>query len=502
MRKVWFLFLISASLQVQAQPAFIKDSLDSYINRGMQQWKVPGLSIVIVKDGKIAYMKGFGVRNIDTKVPVDENTLFMIASNTKLFTATAISLLDYRGKLSLNDKITKYFPDYRLYDSNATALVTIRDMLCHHLGTKTFEGDFTFWNTNLNRGEIMQRMRYLKPVGQFRQDYGYCNSCFLTAGQVIPRVTRQPWEVFVYDSIVMPLEMNNTHLLSAGIDQRKNVATPYTTSFVGKLTEVPYDQWDNLAPAASIISCVADLSHWLMFQLDSGRYNNKQVLPFAVLQRTRDVNTVVSSRKSSAFPVHFRGYGLGVFTSDYNGKEIYFHTGGAGGMVSNVCFVPEEKLGIAILTNNDNQNFFEALRYQILDAYLGVPYVNRSQQQLPGFINGENQTLQQIASWRMRVKGSAPALPLSAYAGEYTNQLYGKITITEHENKLLIHFGTHPNLTATLDYMDNDEWLMQYNNIEFGIFSTKFNIEGGKVVSVPIKANDFVEYDPYLFEKK
>src|SRR5215467_11441689 len=128
MRRVWLLIVIAVSLQAQAQPAFIKDSLESYINRGMQQWRVPGLSIVIVKDGKIAYMKGFGVRNIDTKEPVDENTLFMIASNTKLFTATALSLLDYRGKLSLNDKITKYFPDYRLYDSNATALVTIRDM--------------------------------------------------------------------------------------------------------------------------------------------------------------------------------------------------------------------------------------------------------------------------------------------------------------------------------------------------------------------------------------
>jgi CubicO group peptidase (beta-lactamase class C family) len=128
-------------------------------------------------------------------------------------------------------------------------------------------------------------MRLLKPSQEFRQDYGYCNSCFLTAGEIIPRVTRQPWEVFVYDSILMPLEMSNTHMLSTGINESKNVATPYTTSFVGTLTQVPYDQWDNLAPAASIISNVNDLSHWLLFQLDSGRYNNKQILPFAVLQR-------------------------------------------------------------------------------------------------------------------------------------------------------------------------------------------------------------------------
>src|SRR3954466_1388499 len=139
-------YLLLLTLSLQAQPAFVKDSIDSYINRGMKDWNIPGLSIVIVKDGKIAYMKGFGVRNVESKEPVDEQTLFMIASNTKLFTGTALSLLEYRNKLSLNDKITKYFPAYRLYDTAVTSMVTIRDMLSHHIGTKTFQGDFTFWN--------------------------------------------------------------------------------------------------------------------------------------------------------------------------------------------------------------------------------------------------------------------------------------------------------------------------------------------------------------------
>lgn len=503
MKKIPILLLcVLAANFLHAQPAFIRDSLENYIVKGMKDWDVPGLSIVIVKDGKTVVMKGFGVRDIESKEPVDENTLFMIASNTKLFTATALSLLEYRNKLSLNDKITKYIPDYRLYDSLSTSMVTIKDMLTHRIGTKTFQGDFTFWNTTLKRNEIMRRMRYLKPSQQFRQDYGYCNSCFLTAGEIIPRVTRQPWEVFVYDSIVIPLGMNNTHMLSTGISERKNVAAPYTTSFTGKLTRVPYDQWDNLGPAASIISSVSDLSHWLLFQLDSGRYNNKQVLPFSVLERTRDLNIVTNSRKSALYPVHIRGYGLGVFSSDYNGRQIYFHTGGAGGMVSNVCFVPEEKLGIAILTNNDNQNFFEALRYQILDAYLGVSYVNRSQQQLVGFRNGEANQLKQIADWKSRVKGNNPSLPLSSYVGNYANQLYGHIAISQQAQKLIIEFEEHPKLIATLDYMDKDEWLLQFNNIEFGVFAIHFTVENGKVVSVPIKVNDFIEFDPYVFEKR
>lgn len=208
-------------------------------------------------------------------------------------------------------------------------------------------------------------MRLLKPSLIFRQDYGYCNSCFLTAGEVVPKVTGQQWETFVQDSIIQPLGMNSTLVLSTGVEKQPNVALPYTTSYTGVVTQVPYDNWNNLAPAASIISSVNDLSHWLIMQLDSGRYNGQRILPWSALQKTRDVNIITGSRKSSLFPVHFRGYGLGLFASDYNGRQMYWHTGGAGGMVSNVCFVPEENLGIAILTNNDNQNFLKpcATRY-------------------------------------------------------------------------------------------------------------------------------------------
>lgn len=483
-------------------PSFISDSIDNYILRGLKDWDLPGLSVVIVKDGSVVLMKGYGVRDVNTRKPVDENTLFMIASNTKLFTATSLSLLETRGKLNLNDKITKYFPDYRLYDSTTTKLVTLRDLLTHRIGTKTFQGDFTFWNTKLSREEIMKRMRLLKPSQIFRQDYGYCNSCFLTAGQVIPVVTNPSWENFVQDSILTPLHMNSTRILSTDVEKQSNVAVPYTTSYTGTIKQVPYDNWNNLAPAASIVSNVSDLSHWLMLQLDSGRYNGQRILPWSALQKTRDVNIITSSRKSAAFPMHFRGYGLGLNVADYNGRQVYWHTGGAGGMVSNVCFVPEERLGIAILTNNDNQNFFEALRYQILDAYLGVPYVNRSLQQLGGFRRGMQEQLKEIEGWRTRVKGTQPELPLSVYAGVYTNELYGNIAVNQIGKTLRIDFSTKPDLSATLTYIDNGEWLMEYNNVEYGIFSVKFDVSNGKVKSITTRQNEFVEYDPYTFLKK
>jgi CubicO group peptidase (beta-lactamase class C family) len=445
-------------------------------------------------------MKGYGVKSLETKEPVDENTLFIIASNSKLFTGTALAQLDYDKILSLDDKITKYFPDYKLYDANATNLVTIKDMLSHHLGTKTFQGDFTFWNSGLSRNEVMKRMRYLKPSIGFRTNFGYCNSCFLTAGEIIPKVTGKPWEVYVYDSFVMPLQMSHTQTLTYSMERMENFANPYTNSFSGSLTQIPFDKIDNMAPATSMVSCVNDLSHWLLMQLDSGRYNNKQILPWQVIAKTRDMTTPISSRKKGS--THFIGYGLGVFMSDYQGKQIFNHTGGADGFVTNTCFVPELNLGISILTNNDNQNFFEILRLQILDAYLDVPYANRSKQQITRHLKDNQEQQNEINEWKARIKNKKPKLPLSAYEGVYENQLYGTINVVKEDNKLKIKFNSHRNLTATLQYMDNDEWMISYAPIMYGIFKTKFAIDSDKVKSLEIKVSDFIEYDPYTFTKK
>ncbi len=504
MKKLLF-FLVACLIIQEANtqtPSFIKDSLDAYIRRGLEDWKIPGLAIVIVKDGKVEVMKGYGVKDLETREAVDEHTLFMIASNTKLFTGTALALLEHTKLLSLNDKITKYFPSFRLYDTVSTSMVTIRDMLTHRIGTKTFQGDFTFWNTKLTRREIMEKMRLLRPSQVFRQDYGYCNSCFLTAGEVIPRVTGKQWEEFVADSITKPLGMNQTMMLSTGINQKGNAAKPYTTSYTNTLQRVPFDNWNNLAPSASMISNVSDLSKWLLMQLDSGRLEGKQILPWQVLQKTRDVNIIITSRKSAIYPMHFRGYGLGLSAADYNGRQVYWHTGGAAGMVSNVCFIPEEKLGIAILTNNDNQGFFEYLRYQVMDAYLGMPYTNRSQGQLKAFRDEMKNQVSQIDSWKARIKNNQPELPVNRYAGVYTNPLYGDITISQVGKQLNIKFGIKPDLEAKLDYLDNGEWLMQYSNIEYGVFVVKFEISEGKVQSLTTRQNEFVEYDPYTFTRR
>lgn len=506
MQKIRQLVLLAACSMVAVAspaqaPAFLTDSLDSYIKRGMQQWQIPGLSIAIVKDGKVVLMKGYGVRELGKEDKVDENTLFIIASNSKLFTGTALAKLDFEKKLSLNDKVTQYIPWFKLYDSNATRMANVKDMLCHRLGTKTFQGDFTFWDSNLPKDSIVWKMRYLKPAGEFRQDYGYCNSGFLVAGQVLEKVTGNSWENYVQENILVPLGMNNTYMNTAGLVNRNNVAQPHNNLY-SSITKIPFDNVDNLGPATSMVSNVNDLTKWLLLQLDSGRYNGQQVLPWPVLQKTRDMNIFTGSRKSAALPTHFRGYGLGVFATDYAGKQVYWHTGGAFGHVTNVCFVPEENLGITILTNNDNQSFFEALRYQLLDAYLGVAYTDRSKFQWGFFAQGKKATDEELAVLKARVeKKNQPEIKLADFTGDYFNTVYGKVSINKSGEMLICRFQHHPDLIGYMEYMDNNEFRITYSNIGYGIFPAKFSLKDGKPVAVEIKANDFVESDAYLFVK-
>jgi CubicO group peptidase (beta-lactamase class C family) len=500
------LFALICCISLNAQtPDFITSKMDAYIKQGLKDFNIPGLAIAVVKDGKTVVMKGFGVKGINNAEPIDENSLFIIASNSKLFTGTAISMLHQNKQLNLNDKVTKYIPDFKLYDATSTALVTVKDLLCHRLGTGTFQGDFTFWDSNLTEDEIIFKMRSLKPTQNFRSDYGYCNSAFLAAGALIPKVMNgKTWFSFVQDSILNPIGMTNTFMYTKNLPSLPNHAIPHNDAW-GNITEIPYDNVDNLGPATSMVSCVKDVAKWLQFQLDSGKVNGKQVIPWPVLQRTRDVNIITGSRKSSVYPMHFRGYGLGVFTADYAGKQIYWHTGGAFGYVTNTCFIPEENLAITILTNNDNQSFFEALRYQILDAYLqpNLPYINRAAPLLKGKIDGDAEIKKTLAELKSKASASNK-MPITEkdLIGTYTNSVYGKITITKNNEAYQVNFEHHPTLNAKLEYVYGNSFKITYNNIAYGIFEAPIKIEKGKIKSISIKASDFVEYDAYEFVKK
>lgn len=499
--KKLFLFLLYTLCLIPytfSQPIFIKDSLDKYIEREMKRWNIPGSAIAIVKDGKVAAMKGYGIRETGKTDKVDENTLFQIASNSKAFTATSLALLHHQKRLSLDDEITKWIPDFKLYDELASKEVTIKDMLCHRIGFQTFQSDLLNWNCNLSRKELITNMRNVKPVYSFRAQYGYCNSGFLAAGEIIPAVTDTSWDDFLNYNFFIPLKMNRSSTTYKTIIADNNACKPYTI-VDDKLVLLPYANVDNLGPAASINSCVRDLANWLMMQLDSGRFEGKRIFPFEALQMTRASNMVVADMNPK-LGSNFQLYGLGWFLLDYNGKKIIRHDGGADGFVTTTCFVPTLNLGIAVLTNTDANSFYAALRTQIIDAYLNLTYSNHSERVFKAVNANTKLENAEISKMRELVsKKHKSRMKYEDYAGKYKNEVYGEIEIKNLHGNLTVYFSHHTFLTGKLEPMGENDFLCTYSVATYGIKKINFNVKESKVKSVIIRVNDFVDMMEYEF---
>ena len=501
---VFYALLIFFALptSINAQNKFVDDSLDIYVKREMARWQIPGVAVAIVKDGKVVVSKGYGIRSIGEKGNVDENTLFQIASNSKAFTGTSIAILDYEKRLSLDDKVTRWMPGFKLYDELATRETTIRDLLCHRIGLQTFQGDFLNWGCNLSRKELIDRFHLHKPVYSFRSRWGYCNLAFVTAGEIIPLVTDTSWDDYIYHHFFLPLRMTHTSSHFNELINDKNVCKAHTL-VDGNLTIIPYANVDNLGPAASINSCVKDLANWLIMNTDSGKFEGKTIVPWEALFNVRSSQMVLREPRSSMNPSnHFSTYGLGWQLEDYLGRKIIHHSGGADGFVTATCIVPEERLGIVVLTNSDANSFYDALRRQIIDAYTNAPYKNYSELSYKRSSANTDAEKKQIAECKSTLlKKNKMPLPMNSFYGIYKNEVYGNASITSEAGKLFIHFEHHPNLKGNLEYLEDEKFLCTFSDATYGIKIFPFEVTDGKVKSITVSVNDFIDFMSYKFDK-
>jgi CubicO group peptidase (beta-lactamase class C family) len=497
-----FFAIVTAQAQNTDRGKFLKDSLDSYINRALTNWRIPGAAVCIVKDGKIVLMKGYGIKELGLMNKVDENTLFMIGSNTKAFTATALAMLQADKKLSLDEKVTKYIPEFKLDNKPAGEMTIVKDLLCHRLGFRTFQGDFTFYNTNLARYEVIERLGKMKATYPFRTTWGYTNAAFLTAGEIIPRVIGKPWEVYLKESIFAPLGMGNTLALSADMPKALNRTVPHTL-VDNRLTAIPYCNIDGLAPAGAISSSANDMSKWVMALLNDGKVGNRQVIPAAAIQATRQPQDIVASVKHLNGETNFELYGLGWEIQDYSGHRIFMHDGGVNGYVTSVTLVPQDKLGIIVLTNTDQNQFYDALRWEIMDAYFKQKFRNYSEVYLAQYRTNVNRQLQADKKLRDTIATTPkPKLSLSDYAGKYNNEFYGNMTITQGENNILeMRFEHHQKMYAKLQPLGGNRFYVTFSDPTLGKAVFPFYVTNNKVTGVRVKVADFIEYNPYDFKK-
>ncbi|MBW6492750.1 MAG: serine hydrolase [Lentimicrobium sp.] len=489
--------------QSYAQSFPDSEKLSQYIDAARITWKVPGLSVGIIYRDSIVLLKGYGEREIESGLAVDENTLFAVASNTKSFTTTALGMLVDEGKLNWDDPVNKYLPWFKLYDPYVTMNFTIRDLLCHRSGLGTFSGDLIWYGSSHSREEIVTRAQFLEPKQGFRAGYGYSNIMYLAAGLVIEAVTGKSWDVFISERILIPLEMTNTNTSTLSLDQHGNTAMPHNDT-EEKVIAISYLNWDNIAPAGSINSTSADMLKWIGFQLHKGDYKGQQLIKEKTLNELWTPQTVqkVSAFSERTWPsTHFKSYGLGWSMMDYHGKKIISHSGGYDGMISYSAFVPEAKLGFVILTNK-NSGLYLPLAYKIFDTFLSSDTTDWSSYFYELTTkNEEASKKEKMELADAQIKNTTPTLPLIDYCGIYSCKKYGEVKIELIKNQLFIQFVQTPIFYSPLKH-----W--HYNT-----FSIKFpdvpSLPSGKVafivgmdnkvekllIDVPNPDFDFTELD-------
>jgi hypothetical protein len=270
----------------------------------------------------------------------------------------------------------------------------------------------------------------------------------------------------------------------------------------GQLKKVAYGKLANMAPAGSISSSVADMTHWVLMQLDNGKYNGKQVVPASAIAETRTPATVMGNGGTQFNSGHFALYGLGWFLEEYAGKLVVSHTGGINGFVTSVTLLPEEKLGIVVLTNSDNNGLFEALKWEIMDAYLKLPYRNYHAGAFAGHQADEKRRDMMIKAKKDTIASNPKtALPLASFAGQYKHEVYGNMNIAQKDGKLIATFEHHKGRHAVLEALGGHRFLATFSDPIFGIRVWPFTIKDGRVQSVTVRVGDFVEFTPYEFVK-
>jgi CubicO group peptidase (beta-lactamase class C family) len=456
----------------QSLTGAVPADLDAYVDRVMKTFDVPAVSLAVVKDGQVVVAKGYGARKLGDTAAADSKTLFGIASNTKLFTATALGLLVEERKIEWDAPVVRYVPWFQLWDPYVTRELTVRDLLVHRSGLGLGAGDLLWWpSSTYDRKEIARRLRFIKPATSFRSAYAYDNVLYLIAGEVIEAVSGQSWEDFVSTRILAKVGMSTSNVRHSAAVSGGNIATPHA-EVDGKVRPIAAFDSDNTNPAGGINSNADDMAKWMLVQLAHGKLADGSRL---FSEGTwRELTTLVTPIPVGDPPAelmmqrpNFRGYALGVGVQDYRGRKLLLHTGGLPGYVSRVLMIPELNAGISVLTNQESGAAFDAIAFRIADHFLGATdvdwldaYQKLAARQRAGITAADQK------SAASRNAASRPSLALANYAGTYTDAWYGDVAIEEQSGKLTIKFTRSPALVGDLEHWQYDTFLVKWRDRE------------------------------------
>jgi CubicO group peptidase (beta-lactamase class C family) len=471
--------MLSASTAAAQGTAAPPPNFDAYVERVIKTFDVPGVAVAIVKDGRVVLAKGYGVRTLGKADRVDADTRFGIASNTKIFTASAIAMLVEAGKLEWDAPVIRYLPDFAMYDPFVTRELTVRDLLVHRSGLGLGAGDLLWWPASTyDRAEIARRLRYIKPATSFRSAYAYDNVLYLVAGQLIEKMSGMSWEEFVRTRIIVPVGMTSSTVRHADAANGGNVATTHA-EVNGTVRPISPMVSDNTNPAGGINASATDMAKWMIVQMDSGRIaaasagvpERRLFTPASTRQLWSIVTPLaVGARTIPGFEhlrPNLRGYALGLGVSDYRGNLQLQHSGGLPGYVSLVTMIPGKRLGVVVLTNQESGEAFNAITLRAIDAGLDAPELDY----LGLFAAQRDTGRMRLAAANNRAAAardsmSGPSLPLAKFAGRYADQWYGDVGIAMEGRGLVMRFGHTPQLVGDMIHWQHDSFLVKWRDRE------------------------------------
>lgn len=487
-----FLFLINCTLYSQVT----EKEIDALVEKSLTTFNVAGVAIAVVKDGKTIYKKGFGVKSIETKEPVNEYTNFEIASNSKAFTTAALSILEDEGKLKWDDKVKIYIPEFKMYNDYVTENFNIQDLLTHRSGLGLGVGDLMFFpdGTNFTIKDIATSFQYFKPVSAFRTKFDYDNLLYLIAGEVIAKASGMSYEDFIQKRILQPLQMNHTYAAINLMKDKSNLSASHSSES-GTIKKIAtYEEMVNSA-AGGILSNVNDMSNWMIMHLNKGKYGADLKTALFSLENHNEmwrIHTVEETNPNPRYNSHFNGYGLGWGLTDKKGNLCVTHTGGLPGMLSIVTMVPDLNLGIVILTNTENDGgaLFSAVSNTIIDSYFGLNdfgWVDKYAKRLKENRSKGDEVTKKV--WETVAAAKNITIKNENFIGIYEDKWFGKMEIFLKAKQLWIKSYRSPKLNGQMFFYNANTFTIkwEYQDMNCDAFAM-FNLdENGKAQSIKMK---------------
>ncbi|MDR3597052.1 serine hydrolase [Clostridium sp.] len=457
------------------------ENLTGFLSEKMKEWNIPGMAVGIIKDGEIIYSGGLGLRDVNKNLETTEDTLFAIGSASKAFTTLAIGILVDEGKLDLDTPIKQYMPNFELSNKYAEEHLTLRDMLCHRSGLPRHD---LLWynNSSLSRKELVEKIKYLEFSKDFRETWQYNNLMYATAGYLIELVSGITWEEFVKIKILEPLGMNNTNFSVEVSKKSTDYSQPYAQK--GKdINQINFRKMDSIGPAGSINSNLTDMLKWVNLHLNKGMVNRKQIISEKTIGELHSPQIPCQLIPLKFDELQFSSYGLGWFIEAYRGRKHVNHGGNIDGFCSYTSFLPDDNIGIVILTNLNNPVCAMPIAYYIYDKLLGYDYTafykklqNEGEKMLKA-MESDNE-----AGRNSKKEELIPSHSLEEYVGIYENPGYGSLKIEINDNSLKL---TYNNMKFTLTHKCYDNFNMTF--MEFHVIPVTFNYDGnGTITSVSI----------------